>query len=96
MPPTFEAASTGWTRKVCGPVPTTSVTGELHVVNAAPSREHVKVASSSAAKLKIAPVASVTAAGPERIVAIGGVVSGGGPPPPPPHGGRTSTVGRPE
>ncbi|OLT23480.1 hypothetical protein BJF78_32240 [Pseudonocardia sp. CNS-139] len=79
-PSVLPATSTARTANVWPPTarPVT-VCGEVHGVNAAPSRLHSKAASgSSEANSNDASVATVVASGPLSITVSGAVVSGGG------------------
>ncbi len=71
------ASSVARTWKVCAPSPRpVSVCGEAHAANAPASSAHSKLVPPSAdEKAKVAPVALVSAPGPESTVAVGAVVS---------------------
>jgi hypothetical protein len=66
--------STAYTWKLCGPTARAVYwIGELQVVNAAPSREHLKLEfDAEEVKLMLASVAVLDAAGPAVIVVSGG------------------------
>src|SRR5687767_2316014 len=68
-------ASVARTSKKWSPGSTSYSTPESHASNAAPSREHSNVEPASAAKVKDARGLGEEAAGPDRIVVSGGVVS---------------------
>jgi hypothetical protein len=73
----FPAASVARTRSSCAPSPRPVYSfGEAHDTNAAPSSEHSNVAPASlAARVRLAEVLVVLAAGPDGIVVCGAVES---------------------